>query len=424
DYITLAGLDYDKDEDSRIAVVAKKIKGTIYEEPSQETDGTTDNGKNSTVHKTVEKSDDTKDLKDRAKEDIRSKLAEEYPTQTIYRINDDRYIISDNGKGAEKTMIYDASSDSVIFTLNGNESVIDVFEDKFGTYKFVSAGNNEYAILDVTIFDDSGNILYKYEIDTKAAGILNGVENDSKMHVSPDGKTLVYRNIEYIKDDSSLDIVDHFICFKYEDQKNPVNIADYRGCFYAYDFAVSNDMLIVDHSTEEYNRSTDLYSLDTDSKDNTAALDVFGTAAGHFPKYIPKGDSILCVIERNNTLLSIKPDDNGDIKLGDKTYTITEYELAGTEDGNKTNATISDSGRYAASVYSTDDNKLVFTLYEIDDDNVTELKTIKKDLADPEFEVLLSADLNEQTGEFSVRRIIKSNEIVTADRIDSVNFFE
>ena len=422
DYLTLVTKDSANGEDGRFAIVAKKVSETTAEE---ETSQKEDSLKESTKeNRSVEKPDKAVSLKDRVKPDIHAKLEEAYPNNSIRRMNDDRYIISDMGSETSKVMVYDVSSDSVIFTLKDNEKIIDVFEDKFGTYKFVPSGDDKYAFLNVTIFDESGNILYTYEIDTKEAGISEGVENDSQMHISPDGKKLVYRDIQFHQDDKKLDIVDHFVIFKYEDQEHPVDIADYKGLNYVISFAVSNDLLLVYHMTPEFKRTPDLYSLYTDGKEDTAAYDIFVNDDGTLPEYNVKDSTINCSLGRYNELMIIKPDDNGDIRGGNADYSMIEYDLAGSEDGLHNYSLISESGRYVVTVYSTDDNKLIFTLYEIDGDNVTELKSIEKELIDPEYEVLLSASFNEQTGNFSVRRIIKTNETVTEDRIDSVNFYE
>jgi SrtB family sortase len=422
EYLTIITKDTENGKDGRFAIVAKKVSETTAEE---ETSQKEDSLKESTKeNRSVEKPDKAVSLKDRVKPDIHAKLEEAYPNNSIRRMNDDRYIISDMGSETSKVMVYDVSSDSVIFTLKDNEKIIDVFEDKFGTYKFVPSGDDKYAFLNVTIFDESGNILYTYEIDTKEAGISEGVENDSQMHISPDGKKLVYRDIQFHQDDKKLDIVDHFVIFKYEDQEHPVDIADYKGMNYVISFAVSNDLLLVYHMTPEFKRTPDLYSLYTDGKEDTAAYDIFVNDDGTLPEYNVKDSTINCSLGRYNELMIIKPDDNGDIRGGNADYSMIEYDLAGSEDGLHNYSLISESGRYFVTVYSTDDNKLIFTLYEIDGDNVTELKSIEKELIDPEYEVLLSASFNEQTGKFSVRRIIKTNKTVTEDRIDSVNFYE
>jgi SrtB family sortase len=468
DYLTLVTEDRSAGEDGRFAVVAKKINSgdeEVSETKDNDTDGNVkdskkdnktdnrndakidiskDNGVNNTNYhnsdnensvdgeksntKTENKTDGKKAdpvVLKKPEVDVYSKLSDAYPDQTVYMINDNRYIIYDSD--VDSLMVYDVHSDSVIATISDFEMIMDVFEDKFGVYKYEAEGNNKYAYLIATIYDDSGNLIYEYKVDTKASGLLEKAPDVDEIKFSPDGQRLVYRKTVFIEDDNHLDIADIFYCINYSDQKKAVKLAYYNGKYYALNFAVSNDLLLVEHVTvnnvSEYKKSMDLYSIDDP---DTSVNDVFTTFYfGVYPRYVAQGSTILCSVDHENNIVRFKPDDNGDIRIGNKYYSKTVYTLAGAGKGLKTNALISEHGRYAVSVYINDNNKLVFTLYEITDDNVTELRTIETDLVDPEYDAILNLELNEQSGMCSIRRVIKSDKPVDDNyRIDSVEFFE
>ena len=353
-------------------------------------DANKENNKDNNINEN--KTDDTNSLKDRIREDIDAKLDNAYPNHGIYRINDNRYLVYDWSENATGDyMIYDVPSDSIIATVPMDKNFSGTLDDKFAiAYKPLDAP------VEYSIYDTNGNLLYDYNIDIKKAGIFDNEKQGYVVYSTPNGKKLIF---DIWNDDASKTV---YYCFDYENQKNAVKIAeldskDYR---YTQKTVVSNDLLVISCGYKDGSNGIDLYTLDTNSSNKNAAHNVMKGTNDHpnpIPHVVKDNDVIYLAFENDNRVSTIRPDANGNVKVGDKNFTVTEYDL--NTNGNNGHVCLSQSGKYALSV-NTNNGKMKFTLYETADGNLNELKTIEKSISDIGSDEISKEYFNENTGDF------------------------
>ena len=353
-------------------------------------DANKENNKDDNINEN--KTDDTNSLKDRIREDIDAKLDNAYPNHGIYRINDNRYLVYDWSENATGDyMIYDVPSDSIIATVPMDKNFSGTLDDKFAiAYKPLDAP------VEYSIYDTNGNLLYDYNIDIKKAGIFDNEKQGYVVYSTPNGKKLIF---DIWNDDASKTV---YYCFDYENQKNAVKIAeldskDYR---YTQKTVVSNDLLVISCGYKDGSNGIDLYTLDTNSSNKNAAHNVMKGTNDHpnpIPHVVKDNDVIYLAFENDNRVSTIRPDANGNVKVGDINFTVTEYDL--NTNGNNGHVCLSQSGKYALSV-NTNNGKMKFTLYETADGNLNELKTIEKSISDIGSDEISKEYFNENTGDF------------------------
>ena len=353
-------------------------------------DANKENNKDNNINEN--KTDDTNSLKDRIREDIDAKLDNAYPNHGIYRINDNRYLVYDWSENATGDyMIYDVPSDSIIATVPMDKNFSGTLDDKFAT-----SYNPDDAPVEYSIYDTNGNLVYDYNIDIKKAGIFDSEKQGYVVYSTPNGKKLIF---DIWNDDASKTV---YYCFDYENQKNAVKIAeldskDYR---YTQKTVVSNDLLVISCGYKDGSNGIDLYTLDTNSSNKNAAHNVMKGTNDHpnpIPHVVKDNDVIYLAFENDNRVSTIRPDANGNVKVGDKNYTVAEYDL--NTNGNNGHVCLSQSGKYALSV-NTNNGKMKFTLYETADGNLNELKTIEKSISDIGSDEISKEYFNENTGDF------------------------
>ncbi|WP_024856133.1 hypothetical protein [Ruminococcus albus] len=346
---------------------------------------------NKKENKSENKTENTNSLKDRIREDIDAKLENAYPYHGIYRINDNRYLVYSWSENATDYMIYDVPSDSIIATVPMDKNFSGTLDDKFATSYYPDDAPVEYSI-----YDTNGNLVYDYNIDIKKAGIFDNEKQGYVVYSTPNGKKLIF---DIWNDDASKTV---YYCFDYENQKNAVKIAeldskDYR---YTQKTVVSNDLLVIECIYKDGSHGIDLYTLDTTSSNKNAAHNVMKATndpPNPITHKVKDNDVIYLAFEDDNRVSTIRPDANGNVKVGDKNFTVTEYDL--NTNGNNGHVCLSQSGKYAVSV-NTNNGKMKFTLYETADGNLNELKTIEKSISDIGSDEISNENFNENTGDF------------------------
>ena len=353
-------------------------------------DANKENNKDNNINEN--KTDDTNSLKDRIREDIDAKLDNAYPNHGIYRINDNRYLVYDWSENATGDyMIYDVPSDSIIATVPMDKNFSGTLDDKFATLY-----NPDDAPVEYSIYDTNGNLVYDYNIDIKKAGIFDNEKQYSGVNATPNGKKLIFDI--WNKDATKT----AYYCFDYENQKKAFKIAEFYSKDYLYfqQTAISNDLLVISCGYKDGSNGIDLYTLDTNSSNKNAAHNVMKGTNDHpnpIPHVVKDNDVIYLAFENDNRVSTIRPDANGNVKVGDKNYTVTEYDL--NTNGNNGHVCLSQSGKYALSV-NTNNGKMKFTLYETADGNLNELKTIEKSISDIGSDKISNEKFNENTGDF------------------------
>ena len=195
DYITLDTKDPENGENGRFAVIAKKVDETADEETTEKEETGKDKTKEDKSSKTdtavksetndnnrpdtaVSRDNDTKDHPadtsdaQPKKDSVMARLYEKYKKQAkgITQINDDRYLIDiyDVKHYGEnnKYIIYDASSDSEVITITTDMVNPYVFANKFVLYKYDHTENYACPHLYASVYDDNGNVLHEYSVDT------------------------------------------------------------------------------------------------------------------------------------------------------------------------------------------------------------------------------------------------------------------
>ncbi|SEK88257.1 hypothetical protein [Ruminococcus albus] len=404
------------------------------------------------------KSDDVglQNLKKSAEQnsEITKKLEDAYPDHKVKRINDDRYLIYQSATKSDdgQLMFYDVPSDSVINTISTDQYVLfdKRLENKIATYAKVRDDENTISKYLATIYDDSGNVLYKYDLDVNICGHSMDIIFPSP---SPDGKTLFFeyswgRNVD---DKNIFNTCLYFV--RYEDQKNIIKFSENVSSTIRWEN--SNDLLLVAHSDEDGINRTDLYSLsDLSSPYELKCLETQNKEYPEQPFILAaNGGSIFVIGEEDKKLIMIKPDENGDTKIGDKYCSIIEYDLFDAVKDNKAFACVTADGKYVATACISEDNRLISALYEINDDGLNKLKTIENELDDTEFDSFIYdapieyAGFNEYTGALKMVRVrsserdlyrkdqlltyeeLRDNPLYQEDRdcelkTDSINFFE
>jgi len=347
---------------------------------------------NKTENKSENKTENTNSLKDRIREDIDAKLDNAYPYHGIYRINDNRYLVYDWSENATGDyMIYDVPSDSIIATVPMDKTFSGTLDDKFAIAYKPHDGYVEYSI-----YDTNGNLVYDYNIDIKKAGIFDNEKQGYIVVATPNGKKLIF---DIWNDDATKTA---YYCFDYENQKKAVKIAEFYSKDYLYfqQTVVSNDLLVIECIYKDGSHGIDLYTLDTNSSNKNAAHNVMKATndpPNPITHKVKDNDVIYLAFEDDNRISTIRPDANGDVKVGDKNYTVTEYDL--NTNGNNGHVCLSQSGKYAVSV-NTNNGKMKFTLYETADGNLNELKTIEKSISDIGSDEISKAYFNENTGDY------------------------
>ena len=347
---------------------------------------------NKKENKSENKTENTNSLKDRIREDIDAKLDNAYPNHGIYRINDNRYLVYDWSENATGDyMIYDVPSDSIIATVPMDKLFCRILDDKFAT-----SYSPDDAPVEYSIYDTNGNLVYDYNIDVIKAGIFNNEKQYFGEYATPNGKKLIFD----IWDKDATKTA--YYCFDYENQKKAVKIAEFYSKDYVYyqQTAISNDLLVMESVYKDGSTGIDLFTLDTNSSNRNAAHNVMKATndpPNPITHKVKDNDVIYLAFEDDNRVSTIRPDANGNVKVGDKNYTVTEYDL--NTNGNNGHVCLSQSGKYALSV-NTNNGKMKFTLYETADGNLNELKTIEKSISDIGSDEISNENFNENTGDF------------------------
>ncbi|SFC99518.1 hypothetical protein [Ruminococcus albus] len=374
------------------------------------------------------------------------KLRKAYPDCMVQRINDDRYLIynhavKNGGSVDARLMIYDVPSDSVINTINTEQYVLFDMqpENKIATYAFIIDDENKVREYLATIYDDSGNVLYEYDLDLNNIDHEPGRIGEQIMpYPSPDGKTLCFKYI-WMESAGEYDNVQHSILYyvRYEDQKNIIKLAGDESN--SVRPKISNDLLLLAYSDDDGINRAYLYSLsDMSSSYELKWLETLSEEKFEQPgRFSANGNSIIFIGEEDNKLNILKPDENGDIKVGDKCCSIFEYDLFDEVKDDKAFACVTQDGKYAAAACITEDNKMISTLYEINDDGINELKTIEKELEDTEFSCFaydsfeddVNLGFDSKKGVLTLIRVrpeekdLYNNEGNCEVRTDTINFF-
>ena len=193
-------------------------------------------------------------------------------------------------------------------------------------------------------------------------------------------------------------------------------------------WAATDDAIITECFGEE-DMEVILLSADPECKDNVAVSDFAPTDYYSWATCDSWSNGYLCFCSNWENITMIVPDDNGDIQLGRKNYTIKTYKLG---DGYNSAFAMSYSGRYLV-VSNTDlyANIGNYTLYEIGKDSVTEIKKVNTKISNPEYNTLiLGGYFDESTGIFTFcrERSTTTEEGLSTGTYDYtydiINFFE
>ncbi|SEK40247.1 class B sortase [Ruminococcus albus] len=449
DYLTLVTKDSANGEDGRFAVVAKKVTETSDEKSAKIEDSLKESAKDANVkdnkadtkntgnytipnddtatdNKTEDKPENTSS-KDTKKDSVIAKLCEKYPrgVYTGYQqINDDRYLIIlfdldlEKDQKNNKYIIYDASTDSEITTITTDMVNPYVFANKIAAYNYDYTKSRANPTLLATVYDENGNVLYEYEVDTYIS--KEYITNDISPVFNNDGSRMFYsmkkNNGDYYTDTEifyidSGDNTPHLL------NKDSLKDREIRS------WSANDDAIIIESFDD-----VGIISTDPDCKDNVALFDITQAEPFSFSSCGSWANGSFYYYTYSGNLTIIAPDDNGDIQVGNKHYTIKTYDFSDYH----TSFAMSYNGKYFVASYEDytnypDDDKY-FTLYEIGKDHITEIKTVKYNITKTEYNIThYGGYFDESTGIFTLcheRSDPESNTGTEYYIYDIINFFE
>ena len=305
------------------------------------------------------------------------------------KINNERYLIHipacENDSKNNKYIIYDVSSGSEITAITTDMVLPEVFANKFDVYKYDSTKN----ILQAAVYDESGNALHEYEVETDIEegyhpAFVHPVFND-------DGSRMFFvmeKDLGDFHTDSAIYYVDSGDNTPHLLNKDSLKNESVSR------LSVSGDTMLV-----ECHDVVGLISTDPDCKENATAFDLQKTYYYCWLMSDPWINGYLG-ISYSGDITIIAPDDDGDIQVGNNRYTIKNYELG--DDQYNTNRVLSCSGRYLVVSYKKDindfDDTMYYTLYEIGKDDLTKIKTVKKEIDGTEYDENGKVYFDESTG--------------------------